>query len=198
MGSEMCIRDSFNRNTLNWFLGLVYKDCQPRIVHRLDANTTGVVVYAKKRAVANALRPQFKEGKVSKTYLAKVHGTPAEQTFDCDVSIGREPDRAGTRKVDANGDHALTQFELLSHDSGQSLLACYPKTGRTNQIRIHLTHLGLPIVGDSAYGKSEHRKETQTLGTTDPPMCLHAWKLEFDHPDSGHRVNFEAPKPTWT
>jgi len=178
-------------------MGLVYKDCQPRIVHRLDANTTGVVVYAKKRVVANALLPQFRDGKVTKTYLAKVHGLPAEKKFQCDASIGREPDRAGTRLVDPIGDQALTEFEVLSQDSGHSLLACYPKTGRTNQIRIHLAHLGFPIVGDPAYGKKEDRKATQTLAMTDPPMCLHAWKLEFDHPETGHRVNFEAPQPIW-
>ncbi len=196
----------FNRNTLNWFLGLVYCDCQPRIVHRLDANTTGVVVYAKKRSVANALLPQFRDGKVTKTYLAKIHRTPGEKQFHCDASIGRQPERAGTRLVDPAGDAALTEFEVLdqdageenlSLDSGQSLLACYPKTGRTNQIRIHLSHLGFPIVGDPAYGLAEERKTTQTLAVSDPPMCLHAWKLEFDHPESGKRMKFEAPRPNW-
>lgn len=187
----------FNRNTLNHFLDLVYEDCQMRIVHRLDANTTGVVVYAKKRSVANALLPQFKNGTVEKEYLALVDGSPEMDEFSCDAPIGKEPDRAGTRLVDAEGDSALTEFEVLSRYEGATLLRCRPKTGRTNQIRIHLAHLGFPIVGDPAYGREETRRATQTLDLDSPPMCLHAAKLTIDHPVSADRVSFEAPKPKW-
>jgi RluA family pseudouridine synthase len=187
----------FNRNTLNWFLGLVYKDCQLRIAHRLDANTTGVVVYAKKRSIANELLPQFREGKVEKTYLALVEGCPEEQSFRCDASIGRNPDRAGTRLVDSDGDAALTEFEVLDRYENRTLLCCYPKTGRTNQIRIHLAYLGYPIVGDPAYGMADDRQATQTLAIDDAPMCLHAWKLALDHPMTKERVTFEAAKPEW-
>ncbi len=187
----------FNRNTLNWFLGLVFDNCQLRIVHRLDANTTGVVVYAKKRSVANALLPQFRDGKVQKTYLAKVAGVPQSSEFSCDASIGKTPDRAGTRLVDSNGDHALTEFEVLKTIGDETVLICRPRTGRTNQIRIHLAHLGLPIVGDPAYGRDHERKETQTLSLDDDPMCLHAWKLELTHPDSDQPIAFEATPPPW-
>ncbi|QEG21937.1 sulfurtransferase [Mariniblastus fucicola] len=187
----------FNRNTLNHFLDLMYEDCQMRITHRLDANTTGVVVYAKKRSIANSILPQFKNGTVEKAYLALVSGEPKEDTFSCDASIGKTPDRAGTRLVDADGDDALTDFEVLDRRDGQCLLLCRPKTGRTNQIRIHLSHLGLPIVGDPAYGREEDRIATQTLDLDSPPMCLHAWKLSIDHPISGERMEFEAPRPDW-
>ena len=187
----------FNRNTLNYFLDLIYEDCQMRITHRLDANTTGVVVYAKKRSIANAILPQFKNGTVEKTYLALVEGHPEEDCFSCDASIGREPDRAGTRTVDPNGDEALTDFEVLDRRESQTLLLCRPKTGRTNQIRIHLAHLGLPIAGDPAYGLEKDRTSTQTKSVNDPPMCLHAWKLKIDHPLSGERMEFAAPKPHW-
>ena len=187
----------FNRNTLNHFLDLIYDDCQLRITHRLDSNTTGVVVYAKKRSVAHAILPQFKDGTVEKTYLALVAGDVTEDAFSCDASIGREADRAGTRLVDPAGDEALTEFEVLQRREGQTLLLCRPKTGRTNQIRIHLSHLGLPIIGDPAYGREEDRSVTQTIDLGSQPMCLHAWKLSIDHPLSGDRMEFEAPKPTW-
>ena len=187
----------FNRNTLNYFLNLVYDDCQLRITHRLDANTTGVVVYAKKGSFANALLPQFKNGSVEKVYLALVEGEPMEDHFSCDASIGKEPDRAGTRLVESDGDEALTDFEVLERRDGQTLLLCRPKTGRTNQIRIHLSHLGLPIVGDPAYGSDAVRSATQTISVDAEPMCLHAWKLSIDHPVSGDRVTFEAPRPNW-
>ncbi len=187
----------FNRNTLNHFLGLIYADCQLRITHRLDANTTGVVVYAKKGSIANALLPQFKNGTVDKTYLALVEGESVEDKFSCDASIGKEPDRAGTRLVASDGDDALTDFEVLQRHRGRMLLLCCPKTGRTNQIRIHLAHLGLPIVGDPAYGRTEDRMATQTLGLDASPMCLHAWKLSIDHPIDGNRMTFEAPRPDW-
>lgn len=187
----------FNRNTLNHFLSLVYDDCQLRIAHRLDANTTGVVVYAKKRSVANSLLPQFKDGTVEKSYLALVEGDPTEDSFTCDASISKEPDRAGTRLVDANGDEAITEFEVLQRRNGRTLLLCRPRTGRTNQIRIHLSHIGLPIVGDPAYGSEEDRSVTQTLDVDASPMCLHAWKLEIDHPSNGKRMTFEAPRPDW-
>lgn len=187
----------FNRNTLNHFLDLTYEDCQMRITHRLDANTTGVVVYAKKRTIANLILPQFKNGTVDKIYLALVAGSPEEDSFSCDTSIGREADRAGTRIVDADGDNALTEFEALDRRADQTLILCRPKTGRTNQIRIHLSHLGFPIVGDPAYGREEDRSETQTIDLSSQPMCLHAWKLSIDHPVSGDRMQFEAKRPEW-
>jgi len=187
----------FNRNTLNHFLDLIYEDCQMRITHRLDANTSGVVLYAKKRAIANKLLPQFKNRTVEKTYCALVQGSPAEDMFSCDASIGREPNKAGTRTVDADGDDALTDFEVVDSTDDQTLLICRPKTGRTNQIRIHLAHLGLPIIGDPLYGPAATRQATQTLALDSPPMCLHAWKLAIDHPVSEQRMTFEAPRPQW-
>ena len=187
----------FNRNTLNYFLDLIYDDCQMRITHRLDANTTGVVVYAKKRSIAKAILPQFTSGTVEKTYLARVVGTPDKDSFSCDASIGKEADRVGTRAIDPDGDDALTMFEVLDRCDGETLLLCRPKTGRTNQIRLHLAHLGFPIVGDPAYGREEDRSDTQTLDLNSRPMCLHAWKLSIDHPISAQRMEFEAPRPDW-
>jgi len=91
---------------------------------------------------------------------------------------------------------------LQRRDDGKTLVLCRPKTGRTNQIRIHLAHLGFPICGDPAYNPSVNNlsatnEKTQTLGVGDAPMCLHAWKLEVDHPETGDRQEFVADKPAW-
>jgi len=93
---------------------------------------------------------------------------------------------------------ALTTFEVLERfDDGTSLVMCHPKTGRTNQIRLHLSHLGFPIKGDPSYDSESKSEATQTLTPEDPPMCLHAWKIELDHPETKERVEFEAPRPEW-
>jgi len=193
----------FNRNTLSYFLGLVYNDHQLRQIHRLDANTTGVVVYATKKRHANELFPQFKNATVTKTYLARVSAHCPDDTFECAQPISTEPSTVGTRSVSADGQSASTSFEVIERfDDGTSLLICRPKTGRTNQIRIHLSHLGFPIQGDPAYdsgaeSKSPNQPATQTLTIDDPPMCLHAWTIEFNHPKTGERVTYKAPRPKW-
>ena len=194
----------FNRNTLGYFLSLVYDDHQLRQIHRLDANTTGVVVYATKKRHANVLFPQFKNATVAKTYLARVSGHCREDRFECDQPISTEPSTVGTRSVSADGQSASTSFEVIDRfDDGTSLVICRPKTGRTNQIRIHLSHLGFPIQGDPAYdlradANSPEQAATQTLTIDDPPMCLHAWTIELDHPETGERVTYKAPRPTWS
>lgn len=188
----------FNRNTLGYFLGLVYNEHQLRQTHRLDANTTGVVVYATKKRHAQAIFPQFQNATVEKTYLARVVGSCPEDHFQCDVPVSIEPSTGGTRTVSSFGRSALTTFEVIQRfDDGTSLVICRPKTGRTNQIRLHLSHLGFPIQGDRAYGADAESEATQTLSLDDPPMCLHAWKIKLDHPETGARIEFEAPRPEW-
>ncbi len=193
----------FNRNTLGYFLKLVYDDRQLRQTHRLDANTTGVVLYATKKRHAQRIFPQFAQGTVVKTYLALVDGIPEADHFSCEARIAKEASTAGTREVSEDGQDALTEFEVLQRrDDGRALVLCRPETGRTNQIRIHLAHLGFPICGDPSYNPavknlSETGEKTQTLSVDHPPMCLHAWKLEIDHPATGQRQEFVAAKPDW-
>ena len=193
----------FNRNTLGYFLSLVYNDYQLRQIHRLDANTTGVVVYATKKRHSRLLFPQFKNATVGKTYLARVSGHCPQDNFACDQPISTETSTVGKRTVSADGLSASTSFEVLRRcDDRTTLLVCRPKTGRTNQIRIHLAHLGFPIQGDPAYGAETGSNEPvesaqQTLTIADPPMCLHAWKIELDHPETGKRVTYQAPRPVW-
>ena len=188
----------FNRNTLTYLLDQVYQPLRPRPAHRLDADTTGVVVFSKTRDMARRLQPQFAAGNVSKTYVALVHGRPAEPVFECDLPLQAEPGVDGLRLPDAEGVSARTRFRVLrEHDSGQSLLEIEPLTGRTNQIRAHLWQLGLPIVGDPMYRRGGMLGVAQSLSTSDPPLCLHAATLEFAHPLTGQRVRYTAPPPGW-
>jgi UPF0176 protein len=190
----------FNRNTLQAILQTVYHPQKPRPAHRLDANTTGLVVFTRTRHFAKFVQPQFERGEVQKTYLARVTGHPIEDAFFCDAPIGEEPVSAGARQVDeVNGLPARTEFRVLRRDiDGSSLLEVRPLTGRTNQIRLHLWHLGFPICGDSVYLPGKALGNRQTLALGEPPLCLHAWKLTFRHPLTKEATSFEAPPPDWS
>lgn len=190
----------FNRNSLNYLMGKVFSGERLRILHRLDANTTGVVLFARKKSVARPIHEQFKAGTVSKIYLAKVNGHPAGDKFSCDQKISDDTKAAGSRAIDTgeSGLAATTEFEVLERrNDGTSLVRCFPKTGRTHQIRLHLSYLGLPIVGDPTYAASEQPNEKQSLTVDDPPMCLHALSLMLQHPLTKRLVTFEAPAPVW-
>ena len=190
----------FNRNTLQTILQMVYHPQRPRPAHRLDANTTGLVVFTRTRHFAKFVQPQFERGEVEKTYLSRVTGHPPKDTFFCDAPIGEEPVKAGARQIDAeNGLPARTEFRLIRRDSdGTALLEARPLTGRTNQIRLHLWHLGFPICGDPVYLTGRALGNRQTLSPGEPPLCLHAWKLAFRHPLTKKATPFEAPAPEWS
>jgi RluA family pseudouridine synthase len=188
----------FNRNSLQWILNQVYSPQKLRPVHRLDANTTGVVVLARTRQYASQLQTQFVAGEVEKLYVARIQGRPLAELFDCEAPIGAETTELGGRTVDEQGLAARTEFRLLHEFSdGTSLVTARPITGRTNQIRVHLQHLGLPICGDQAYLPNHQLGDTQTHGITDPPLCLHALRISFLHPFLQERVTFESPAPSW-
>ncbi len=188
----------FNRNSLQYFLERLYPHLKVRPVHRLDANTSGIVVCAKRRAVARELQQQFEQGEVSKAYLARVQGVPTETEFESRQPISRKPTSAGGRSIDPQGLPAHTRFKLLAtHTNGESVLEVNPLTGRTNQIRLHLWDLGLPIVGDSLYLPDVKMGEQQTLAPDDQPMCLRARALSFRHPVSREICEFEGARPDW-
>jgi RluA family pseudouridine synthase len=183
----------FNRNTLQHILHQVYHPQKPRAAHRLDANTSGLIVCARTRYFAGILQSQFERGEVHKIYRAKVHGHPQWDQQTCGSPISDEPREIGLREIDAqSGQSARTDFEVIKRDEdGTSILQARLHTGRTNQIRLHLKHLGFPVVGDPVYGPDCSKATTQTLGVTDPPLALHAWKLSFFHPLTGKRIDFE-------
>lgn len=188
----------FNRNTLLFLLNEVYEPQVLRPVHRLDANTTGVMVFARTRQHARKIQPQFERGEVEKVYLARIQGHPATDNFVCEAPISAEAGPLGGRGVDPNGLPSRTEFDVLRRfGDGTSLLRVVPRTGRTNQIRVHLWHLGWPICGDQAYRPGQEIGETQTHSVGDPPLCLHALSVSFAHPVSGRPARFEAPSPPW-
>ena len=189
----------FNRNTLTFIVGEVFAPERPRLCHRLDSNTTGVAILAKTKHTAHIVQAQFDRGLVRKRYVARVQGHPAADTFACDAPISAEAGVAGSRTIDAvAGLAARTEFTVLARLSdGTALIEARPLTGRTNQIRVHLWELGLPIVGDQAYLPNRQHGETQTGSTADAPLCLHAHQIEFRHPLDEKLHTFTAPLPVW-
>lgn len=189
----------FHRNTLQHFLNEVYGPKYPRPVHRLDANTTGLVVFARTRHFCRLLQRQFIEGTVDKRYLVKVDGLPERDEFFSEAPISQENGAMGTRTVDPeDGLAARTDFKVLvRNDDGTTLLEAKLGTGRTNQIRVHLWQMGMPVSGDRTYLKGGGIGNMQTLEPELDPLCLHAWKLSFDHPLTGERLQFGTERPLW-
>ncbi|MEO1085991.1 MAG: RluA family pseudouridine synthase, partial [Acidobacteriota bacterium] len=189
----------FNRNTLSAILERVLGPVVPRAAHRLDANTTGLVILTKSRRFAAAVQPQFERGEVEKAYLARVHGHPEKDCFECKAPISIRPIQGGGRSIDPAGLPAHTRFEVVErHADDTATLSVRPLTGRTHQIRLHLWHLGLPICGDTLYLPGGELGQVQTRGVGDPPLCLHARRLTFTHPKTRRRVTFEADAPAWS
>ena len=187
------------RNTLQHLLSAAYAPEKPHPAHRLDANTTGVVLITRTRHFAGLLQPQFTRGEIEKTYIVRVQGHPASDVFACDAPISDEATKLGARTVDAvDGLPARTEFCVLQRlPDGTALIEARPLTGRTNQIRIHLWHLGHTVCGDTAYLPGGKIGSQQTLAITDPPLCLHAWRIAFTHPKTKQRMEFTAPPPSW-
>jgi UPF0176 protein len=189
----------FYRNTLQYVLETVYAPQKPRPSHRLDANTTGVVVVARTRHFAGQIQPQFARSEVEKVYLVRVQGHPAADELICDAPISCAAGKLGSRTVDPDsGLVARTEFKVLRRCAdGSTLLEARPTTGRTNQIRVHLAHLGHPVRGDTVYLPDDTLGESQTLDMDAPPLCLHAWRITFTHPLDQARVTFTAAPPAW-
>ena len=175
---------------------------RPGIVHRLDKDTSGLIVVAKNDAVHHFLSEQFKSGTITKRYLALVHGRTRERKGQIDSAIARHPKRRKEMTVVASGGkRAVTLWERIrAFGDDFSLLRVSPKTGRTHQIRVHLSHMGNPIAGDPVYGFrrnwwNKHRKERDRDFPLPERQMLHAETLGFLHPDGGIYREFKAPVP---
>ncbi len=158
---------------------------RPGIVHRLDRETSGLLIAAKDNETKRLLQKQFQERKAKKTYLAIVHGIPKVLEANIDLPIARNPKKPSSFRVDPKGKSAQTHYEVIGHNTVYSVIRLKPVTGRTHQLRVHLAHLGIPIVGDTLYsgGKSPINR-----------LCLHAEQLEITIPQS-QRKTFTAPLP---
>ncbi|MCR4428964.1 MAG: RluA family pseudouridine synthase [Caldiserica bacterium] len=168
-------------------LHLPGSDNRPGIVHRLDKDTSGLIIVAKDEIALSNLSLQFKERKIKKVYLALVHGVVGPEEGRIEVPLGRSPK---DRKMVApwiSGREAITEFIVKKRFSEYTFLELRPHTGRTHQIRVHLSFIGHPVVGDPVYGKPNPWGIKGQL--------LHAFSLEFFHPISGKRLYFEAPLP---
>ncbi len=155
---------------------------RPGIVHRLDRDTSGVMIGARTPEVASLLQKQFADRKTKKTYTAILSGILKEKEALIDLPIGRNPSMPSTFRVDAKGKSAVTKYAVIAEDAGKSLVELSPLTGRTHQLRVHMAYLHAPIYGDRVYGKAADR------------LYLHAHKLEITIPE-GQRKVFSAPVP---
>ena len=178
---------------------------RPGIVHRLDKDTSGVILVAKNNQSHDQLAKQFNERRVKKEYMALVWGELEAQGI-IEGEIGRHPrNRQIFTVVPSGGRNSFTRFERLEYFAPLSLVNLHPETGRTHQLRVHMKSINHPIFGDKAYGggaqyaKSYHVKYTKLINrliNTIPRVSLHARRLEISHPVTGEKMSFTSPIPT--
>jgi 23S rRNA pseudouridine1911/1915/1917 synthase len=184
---------------------------RPGIVHRLDRETSGAIVVAKNDQAHDALSAQFKARTAEKEYLAIVLGVPDRDQDVIDEPIGDHPtqrEKKAIHRSDPNARPALTYYQVWERFRGFALLCARPKTGRTHQIRLHLTHAGFPVLCDRLYGGRSEISELELIPRGQIPhdtsalanpllnrQALHAHRLSITHPQSGEKMKFEAPLP---
>ncbi|HEX8411779.1 MAG TPA: RluA family pseudouridine synthase [Thermoanaerobaculia bacterium] len=174
-------------------------ELRPGIVHRLDKDTSGVMVIAKHDDAHRKITGAWNSDRVRKEYVALVYGTPSSDRGTVEAPIGRDPRDRKRMAVVADGRNAITDYELAERLRYVSLLRCRLRTGRTHQIRVHMKHLGHPIVGDPLYSGPQWRgipdKRAQKLLSSLTRQMLHAARITFEHPRTGAAVTFEAKLP---
>lgn len=165
-------------------------EIRPGIVHRLDKDTSGLLIVAKNDKAHVNMSEQIKNHEVKKTYIALVRGIVKENEATIDMPIGRSTSDRKKMAVTKNGKNAVTHIKVLKRYDKYTLLQVNIETGRTHQIRVHLSHIGYPIVGDCTY--SNGKNEFGIVG-----QCLHSKLLEFKHPITGKEMKLEAPLPEY-
>ncbi len=159
---------------------------RPGIVHRLDKDTSGLLLVAKTQQAHEALSVALKAREVKRVYRALLHGVVKLDSGTVDAPLGRHPVKRKQQAVINGGRPAVTHFEVLQRFAKHTLVSCRLETGRTHQIRVHMAHLGHPVVGDPLYGRKNEKDSAQ---------ILHATELAFVHPVTGEQLAFTAPLP---
>ncbi|MGZ8920633.1 MAG: RluA family pseudouridine synthase [Limisphaerales bacterium] len=159
-----------------------------KYIHRLDAETTGILLFAKSPGALRSIGDLFETRRMHKRYLAVVRGEPKENEWICRAPLGPEPKEHGRHRVDPRGKEAETKFNVIERKNGLTLVEAKPVTGRTHQIRLHLGEANLPIVGDPMYGAPEDASRRNAL------MALRAVELEYQDPFLRKRVHIRAPQ----
>lgn len=163
---------------------------RPGIVHRIDKDTTGILVIAKNDNAHNKLALQLKDHTMTRTYYALVEGNVKSDEGTIDAPIGRHPSDRIKMTVIKDGREAVTHFKVLERFGEYTLIQCNLETGRTHQIRVHMAHIGHPLVGDNVYGRK--KQKFKVLG-----QVLHAKKLGFIHPTTGEYIEFNSELPEY-
>jgi 23S rRNA pseudouridine1911/1915/1917 synthase len=161
---------------------------RPGLVHRLDRDTSGLLVVAKREESLHALGLAMKARRIEREYLGLVRGIPEHPLGTIEGPIGRDPRNRLKFAIVSEGKPAVTHYELREAFANHAELVFRLETGRTHQIRVHLAAIGHSVLNDPLYGKSEQRFEM-------PGQALHAWRLSFNHPRTGERLTFEAAPP---
>lgn len=177
MNDEFTVADFFKR-----YSSYNGETNRPGIVHRLDRDTSGIMIGARNAETATNLQKQFADRKTKKTYIAILDGIPKLNKANIDLPINRNPSKPSTFRVDSNGKSAVTKYEVIDSTDKYTLVKLQPQTGRTHQLRVHMGYLNTPILGDKIYGKAAKR------------LYLHAASLEITIPN-GIRQTFTAPIP---
>ena len=174
----------------DWSFSEDEENFRPGIVHRLDKDTSGLLIVAKNDVALMKMSKEIHERKVPKKYIALVKGNVPDDEATIDLPIARSTKDRKKMAVDEKGKNAVTYFKVLKRYDRYTLLELKIATGRTHQIRVHMSYIGHPVVGDEVY--SNGKNEFEVKG-----QMLHAWKLEFIHPITGEKINLEAPVPDY-
>lgn len=203
----LSVPDRFDPGKPN-LLDALSKELEQKIygVHRLDAETSGLLLFARNAETHRALSLQFEERQVKKYYIAFVDGNPAHEADDIEAPIAENPMRPGTMRVHSKGKAAHSSYRVLERFRDFSMLEVELHTGRTHQIRVHCAHIGHPLLVDKIYGvraglmlssikrrKFKLSKSEEEESPFFKRLSLHAWKLHFQHPVSGEAMELEAP-----
>lgn len=176
-------------NALCYRFSLSHEDSlRPGIIHRLDKDTSGLMLVAKNDEMHDKLSEMIAKKEVERIYLAIVSGVIPNETGTIDAPIGRDPkDREKMKVTDQNAKHAVTHFKVLKRYKNHTLVACKLETGRTHQIRVHMAYIGYPVANDPVYGISKH--------PTAFGQMLHSYRLSFIHPITKESLSFQVDPP---